>query len=99
MEVCPPTFFAGKLTKLACHNICKKTNGPICIEYLLRLGVNYCEIMTKLRKKTMDDLMCKLRNNLRWKYITKDEKNDDDSYNPELHINSHTNPSVTSEEI
>ena len=82
MEVCPEPSLLVTPTKLACHNICNKTNGLMCIEHLLRLGVNYFERKTNLRKKTIDDLMYTLRNKLRWKYIYHDKKNYDDSYIP-----------------
>ena len=57
-------FLMGRLTNIA-HDICKDVKAPVRIEHLLALGDKYCERMTTLKKKTLDNLFSRLRNNTR----------------------------------
>ena len=52
------TFFVGRPTNMACHNICTDIEAPIGIEdlLLLSIGGNHCEKETKLNKKTLDNM-------------------------------------------
>ena len=44
----PRTFFIGRPTNMACHNLCIENKAPIGIELLLGLGAGHCVQDTKL---------------------------------------------------
>jgi hypothetical protein len=87
----PRTFLIGKPTNMACHNICTKNKAPEGIEHLLGLGAKYCVQRTKLDPKQIDKTMKRLRNNIRWKYIFRNQP-DDGNYIPGMYINSDREP-------
>ena len=83
---------------MACHNLCIDYKAPVGIEHLLGLGAKYCLRKTKLSEKTIDTMMKRMRNNVRWKYIFRDEK-EDNNYIPNLYIKSEREPDNASEKI
>ena len=84
---------------MACHDLFKEAKAPVGIKHLLRLGAKYCEKKTKLNKKNLDNLFHRLRTNVRWKYIFRAEDDTEETYIPELHINSDAVPDLASEDI
>ena len=92
------TYLIDRPTTMACHNLCSKSKAPEGIEFLLGLGAKYCVQRTKLDPCQLDKTMTRLRNNMRWKYIFRNQPDDSD-YLPELYINSKRNPDEASPEI
>ena len=92
------TYLIGRPTNMACHNLCSKNKAPEGIELLLGLGAKYCVQRTKLDPRGLEKTMERLRKNLRWKYIYRNEQDDND-YIPGLYINSKRNPDEASPEI
>ena len=86
---------------MACHNLCKINKAPTGIEFLLGLGEKYCVQRTKLDPKLIDNMMERLTKNVRWKYIFRNEPDEDDetTYIPGMHINSEREPGEASKGI
>ena len=95
----PELLFVGRPANMACHDLCREAKAPIGIEHLLGLGAKYCEKKTKLNKKNLDNLFHRLRTNVRWKYIFRAEDDTEETYIPELHINSDAVPDLASKDI
>ena len=91
-------FVLGVPTNMACHNLCIDYKAPAGIEHLLGLGAKYCLRKTRLGEETIDTMMKRMRNNVRWKYIFRDEK-EDNNYIPNLYIKSEREPDNASEKI
>ena len=83
---------------MACHDVCLDNKAPAGIEHLLGLGAKYCVKQTKLPANTIDNMMKRMRRNIRWKYIFRTHP-EDDNYIPGLHINSEREPGLASSAI
>ena len=94
----PRTFFIGRPTNMSCHNMCFIRRAPVGVEHLLGLGSKFCVKTSKLRDETVGNMMERLRTNVRWKYIFRDQPDDND-YIPGLHINTDKLPGKSSKGI
>ena len=94
----PRTFFIGRPTNMACHDVCLDNKAPAGIEHLLGLGAKYCVKQTKLPANTIDNVMKRMRRNIRWKYIFRTYP-EDDNYIPGPRLNSEREPGLANSAI
>ena len=86
----------GTPSNMACHNYCISSKAPEGVERLLGLGSKYC--VTRPELPEIRDTMKRLRRDTRWKYIFREDPDDDD-YIPSLYIRSDKDPDKASDEI
>ena len=95
------TFLIGTPTEMTCHDVCETQKAPVGIEHLLGLGHKYCIRNTQLQSRTINKMMKRLRTNIRWKDIYREEEdeNNETNYIPGLHINTELEPDLARPEI
>ena len=94
----PRTFFIGRPTNMACHNLCIENKAPVGIELLLGLGAGYCVQDAKLPPGQINNMIKRLTNRMRWNYLFRNAP-DNDNWIPGMYINSDKDPPEASPEI